>query len=104
MLVFSVLGGSDKARADSPGETTLAFDDVDATGDRYDYTNMKDPRLTFGAGSDDPSSFVLAEFRDRPSFLTNKFKTFAADFDWDVADRFSLLGGGFFRQIGRAHV
>src|SRR3546814_7809240 len=38
-------------------------------------------------------------FRDRPSFLTNKFKTFAANLDWDVADRFKLLGGGFYRQF-----
>src|SRR3546814_17956833 len=38
-------------------------------------------------------------FRDRPSFLTNKFKTFAANLDWAVADRFKLLGGGFYRQF-----
>src|SRR3546814_5813669 len=80
-LAVNLLGGISKSQADIPVETTLAFDDVDATGYRYDYTNMKYPLLTFGAGIDDPSSFVLAEFRDRPSFLTNKFKTFAADFD-----------------------
>src|SRR3546814_13190338 len=60
---------------------------------------MKYPLLSFGAGIDDPAAFELSEFRVRPSFLTNKFKTFAANFDWDVADRFSLLGGGFFRQF-----
>src|SRR3546814_7160858 len=60
---------------------------------------MKYPLLSFGAGIDDPAAFELAEFRDRPSFLTNKFKTFAANFDWDVADRFKLLGGGFYRQF-----
>ncbi len=96
---LNLLGGFSKSTADIPIETTLAFDDTDAAGYRYDYTNMKFPLLTFGPGIEDPSSFVLAEFRDRPSFLTNKFKTLAADFDWDVADRFSLLGGGFFRQF-----
>src|SRR3546814_13346264 len=60
---------------------------------------MKYPLLTFGAGIDDPSTFVLAEFRDRPSFLTNKFKTFAADFDCDVADRFTMRGRGFYRRF-----
>ena len=98
-LAVNLLGGISKSQADIPVETTLAFDDVDATGYRYDYTNMKYPLLTFGAGIDDPSSFVLAEFRDRPSFLTNKFKTFAADFDWDVADRFKMRGGGFYRRF-----
>lgn len=96
---LNLIGGFSKSKADIPVETTLAFDDTDATGYHYDYSNMKFPLLSFGAGIDDPSSFVLAEFRDRPSYLTNKFKTFAADFDWDVADGFNLLGGGFFRQF-----
>jgi len=96
---LNLLGGFSKSKADIPVETTLAFDDTDATGYHYDYSNNEYPLLSFGTGIDDPTAFELAEFRDRPSFLTNKFKTFAADFDWDVADRFSLLGGGFFRQF-----
>lgn len=96
---LNLLGGFSKSKADIPIETTLAFDDTDATGYHYDYTDTKFPLLSFGAGIDDPAAFELAEFRDRPSFLTNKFKTFAADFDWDVADRFKLLGGGFYRQF-----
>ncbi|ABF54745.1 TonB-dependent receptor [Sphingopyxis alaskensis] len=96
---INLLGGFSKSQADIPIETTLAFDDRDGTGYRYDYTNMKFPVLSFGPGIEDPSSFVLAEFRDRPSFLTNKFKTVSLDFDWDVADRFKLLGGGFYRQF-----
>jgi len=96
---LNLLGGFSKSKADIPIETTLAFDDTDATGYHYDYTNTQFPLLSFGAGIDDPAAFELAEFRDRPSFLTNKFKTFAADFDWDVADRFKLLGGGFYRQF-----
>ncbi len=95
----NLLGGMSKSKADIPVETTLAFDDRDATGYRYDYTDMKFPLLTFGAGIDNPAAFQLAEFRDRPSFQTNKFKTVALDFDWDVADRFKLLAGGFYRQF-----
>ncbi|WP_033074460.1 TonB-dependent receptor [Sphingopyxis sp. MWB1] len=98
-LQVKLLGGMSKSKADIPIETTLAFDDTDATGYRYDYSNMKFPLLSFGPGIEDPSSFVLAEFRDRPSFLTNKFKTFAADFELEVADNFDLLGGGFYRQF-----
>lgn len=94
-----LLGGFSRSDADIPVETTLAFDDTDATGYRYDYSDMKFPLLTFGAGIENPSSFVLAEFRDRPSFLTNKFQTFAGDFELDVSDGFQLLGGGFYRQF-----
>lgn len=95
----NLLGGFSKSKADIPVETTLAFDDRDGTGYRYDYSDMKYPQLSFGAGIEDPASFVLAEFRDRPSFLTNKFKTAALDFEWELADRFKLLGGGFYRQF-----
>ncbi|QCB53110.1 TonB-dependent receptor [Sphingopyxis sp. PAMC25046] len=98
-LGVKLIAGFSKSQADIPIETTLAFDDRDATGYRFDYTNMKYPVLSFGPGIEDPTSFELAEFRDRPSYQTNKFKTFAADFDWEVADRFKLLGGGFYRQF-----
>ncbi|MCJ2184487.1 TonB-dependent receptor [Novosphingobium sp. 1949] len=98
-LKVNLLGGVSKSKADIPVETTLIFDDTDATGYHYDYSNMKSPVLTFGSGIDDPSSFTFAEFRDRPSFLTNKFKTFTGDLDWDVTEGFKLLGGGFFRQF-----
>lgn len=95
----NLLGGFSKSQADIPVETTLAFDDRDGTGYRYDYTDSKFPMLSFGPGIENPSSFVLAEFRDRPSFLTNKFKTVALDFEWELADRFKLLGGSFYRQF-----
>ena len=98
-LGVNLIAGVSKSQADIPVETTLAFDDRDATGYRFDYTDMKYPLLSFGPGIEDPTAFELAEFRDRPSYQTNKFKTFAADFDWDVADRFKLLAGGFYRQF-----
>ena len=98
-LGVKLIAGFSKSQADIPVETTLAFDDRDATGYRFDYTDMKYPVLSFGPGIEDPTAFELAEFRDRPSYQTNKFKTFAADFDWQVADRFKLLAGGFYRQF-----
>ncbi|MBT0671685.1 TonB-dependent receptor [Novosphingobium profundi] len=95
----NLLGGFSKSQADIPVETTIAFDDRDATGYHYDYSDMKSPLLTFGSSITDPSAFEFAEFRDRPSYLTNKFKTFSGDVDWDVTDNFKLLAGGFFRQF-----
>ncbi len=92
-------GGFSRSDADIPIETSLMFDDRDATGYSYDYTDMKTPLLVFGAGIDDPTAFQFAEFRDRPSNVTNKFRTAALDLEWDVADDFSLTGGGFYRRF-----
>jgi TonB-dependent receptor len=92
-------GGFSRSDADIPIETSLMFDDRDATGYSYDYSNMKSPLLVFGAGIDDPSAFQFAEFRDRPSFLTNKFRTAALDLAWDVTDGFKITGGPFYRRF-----
>lgn len=92
-------GGLSRSDADIPVETSLMFDDRDATGYRYDYTDMKFPLLSFGPGIEDPAAFQLAEFRDRPSFLTNKFRTLALDLDWQVADGLEMGAGPFYRRF-----
>ena len=98
-LTATFRGGFSQSNADIPVETTLLFDDRDATGYSYDYTNMGSPILSFGPGITDPSFFEFAEFRDRPSFLTNKFKTATLDLEWEATDAIKLLGGGFYRQF-----
>src|SRR3546814_2641342 len=75
------------------------FDDRDATGYSFDYSDMKSPLLVFGAGIDDPTAFQFAEFRDRPSNVTNKFRTAALDLEWKIADGFRLSGGPFYRRF-----
>jgi TonB-dependent receptor len=96
---IDALAGFSKSDADIPYETTIIFDDRDATGYRYDYTDMKKPVLAFGTSVTDPTNFQFAEFRDRPSNNTNKFKTFALNGDWSVTDAVSLKGGASFRQF-----
>jgi TonB-dependent receptor len=93
------LAGFSKSDADIPYETTIIFDDRDATGYSYDYTNMKKPVLAFGASISDPTNFQFAEFRDRPSNNTNKFKTFGLNGDWAMSDSITLKGGASFRQF-----
>src|SRR3546814_8026127 len=75
------------------------FDDRDATGYSFDYSDMKSPLLVFGAGIDDPTAFQFAEFRDRPSNVTNKFRTAALDLVWKIANGFRLSGGPFYRRF-----
>ncbi len=59
---------------------------------------MNTPQLVFGSGITTPSQFELAEFRDRPSFLTNKFETAGLDFQWDVAEGLRVDFGGIYRR------
>ncbi|RIA44573.1 TonB-dependent receptor [Hephaestia caeni] len=92
-------GGFSRSDADIPVETSLMFDDRDATGYSFDYSDMKSPLLVFGAGIDDPTAFQFAEFRDRPSNVTNKFRTAALDLEWKIADGFRLSGGPFYRRF-----
>lgn len=96
----SALGGLSKSNADIPVETTIVFDDRDSQGYKYDYTNMAFPVLTFGTPSvSSPSTFQLAEIRDRPSNVTNRFKTAQLRAEWDVADGFTVKMGGVWRRF-----
>ncbi|MBF9152270.1 TonB-dependent receptor [Novosphingobium jiangmenense] len=98
-LRFTLLGGFSKSTADIPVETTMIFDDRDAQGYSFDYTDMKRPKLTFGTSVTDPANFQLAEIRDRPSSVVNKFKTVQLRTEWDVADGFTIKAGGMWRRF-----
>ena len=91
-------GGKSRSDADIPVETTILFDDR-INGYTFDYSNMNRPVLNFGpGGATTPGQFELAEFRDRPSFLTNKFETVGLEFEWNVADGFEVEFGGIYRR------
>lgn len=96
---FTLLGGFSKSNADIPVETTIVFDDRDAQGYRYDYSDMKRPLLTFGTSVSDPANFQLAEIRDRPSNVTNRFKTGQLRTEWDVTDGFQIKAGAMWRRF-----
>lgn len=97
-LMINVLGGFSKSDAAIPVETTIIFDDRDGVYS-YDYTDMASPLLVFGTDVTDPANFQLAEFRDRPSSVENKFKTIALDVEWEATDAVTLSAGPFFRQF-----
>jgi iron complex outermembrane recepter protein len=96
---FTVLGGFSKSTADIPVETTVVFDDRDAQGYKFDYTNSRTPLLSFGTSVTDPANFQLAEIRDRPSTVTNKFRTAQLRTEWDVAEGYTLKLGGMYRRF-----
>ncbi|MCM8731676.1 TonB-dependent receptor [Hephaestia sp. MAHUQ-44] len=96
---FTAVGGFSKSDATIPVETTLIFDDRDATGYQYDYSDMWSPRLTFGTSVSDPANFQLAEIRDRPSSVVNTFQTAQLRTEWDVAEGFTLKTGAMYRRF-----
>lgn len=96
-LKATLRGGKSRSDADIPVETTILFDDR-INGYRFDYSDMASPSLVFGSGITTPAQFELAEFRDRPSFLTNEFETAGLDVEWEFADGLTLGGGAIYRR------
>ncbi len=96
---FTLLGGFSKSDATIPIETTFVFDDRDAQGYSFDYTNSRSPVLSFGTRVTDPANFQLAEIRDRPSETVNTFRTGQLRTEWDVTDGFQIKAGGLYRRF-----
>ncbi|MGP7795775.1 TonB-dependent receptor [Sphingomonas sp. CLY1604] len=96
---FTLLGGYSKSDATIPVETTFVFDDRDAQGFRYDYTNSRSPLISFGTSVTDPANFQLAEIRDRPSETVNNFRTAQLRTEWDVTEGLQIKAGGLYRRF-----
>jgi iron complex outermembrane recepter protein len=97
---FTLTGGVSKSNADIPVETTIMLDDKDSQGYSYNYTDMAHPVLTFGTPSvSDPATFQLSEIRDRPSNVTNRFKTVQLRTEWDVTEDFTVKAGAVWRRF-----
>ena len=96
---FTLLGGYSKSDATIPVETTFVFDDRDAQGFRYDYTDSRSPLISFGTSVTDPANFQLAEIRDRPSETVNDFRTAQLRTEWDVTEGFQIKAGGLYRRF-----
>ena len=101
---FTLLGGLSKSTASIPLETTIVFDDRDAQDYRYDYSDMERPLLTFGTSVTNPANFQLAEIRDRPSEVENKFRTVQLRTEWDISDDFTVKAGGVYRRFDFASI
>ncbi|WBY17100.1 TonB-dependent receptor [Erythrobacteraceae bacterium WH01K] len=97
-VTAKLLGGFSQSDATIPVETTIIFDDRDGNYS-YDYSDMEFPLLVFGTDVTNPSNFQLAEFRDRPSAVDNKFRTIALDLEWAPVDGLAISAGPFYRQF-----
>ncbi|ODP37820.1 TonB-dependent receptor [Sphingomonas turrisvirgatae] len=93
-----LLAGLSKSTSDVPRETAIMFDDRDAQGFKYDYTDMRRPVIAFGTSVTDPASFQITEIRDSLSRVDNKFRTFSGSAEWQVTEDFKVSGGGFYRR------
>ncbi|GAB7553367.1 TonB-dependent receptor [Novosphingobium sp. 11B] len=97
-LRFTLLGGMSQSNADIPVETTFAYDNRNANGFSYDYSDMKSPVLSYDLDVTNPANFQLAEIRDRPSYVKNKFKTAQFRTEWDLTDGFTVKAGAVWRR------
>lgn len=97
-LKFTLLGGLSKSDANIPVETTMLFDNRTAAGYHYDYSNMQKPVLSFGTDMTNPANFQLAEIRDRPSNVTNTFRTAQLRGEWDATDNVGVQAGALYRR------
>lgn len=95
---FTALGGFSQSNAEIPVETTIAYDNRNANGFSYDYTDMKSPVLSYGLDVTNPANFQLAEIRDRPSYVKNRFKTAQLRTEWDVTKGFTIKAGAVWRR------
>ncbi len=95
----TLYGGVSQSEAVVPMETTIIFDDRDVMGYEFDYSDMDLPRLSFPTGITDPAAFQFAEFRDRPSNVTNSFRTVKLDLEWEPVEGFTVLAGPFYRRF-----
>jgi len=98
-LRVELLGGMSQSDADIPVETTIVFDDRDAQGYRYDYSDSRQPLLAFGTSVTDPASFQLSEIRDRPSNVTNEFETLSLKTEWDATEEITMEAGAVYRKF-----
>ncbi len=96
---INLIAGLSESDANFPRETTIIFDDRDAQNYQFDYTNSRFPRLTFGTDPANPANFQLAEIRDRPSNITNQFRTVQLNGEWDIFDRVTLKAGALYRRF-----
>ncbi|WP_347302833.1 TonB-dependent receptor [Croceibacterium sp. TMG7-5b_MA50] len=97
---IDLLGGFSKSEAPITREATIIFDDRDFNGYSYDYSDMDNPQLSFGNnGISNPAQFQLAEFRDRPSETTNKFRTVSGNIDWQATPELNFEVGGVYRRF-----
>ncbi|MGF7153857.1 TonB-dependent receptor [Novosphingobium gossypii] len=95
---FTALGGMSQSNADIPVETTFAYDNRNANGFSYDYSDMKSPVLSYATDVTNPANFQLAEIRDRPSYVKNRFKTAQLRTEWDLTEGFTVKAGAVWRR------
>lgn len=95
---LKVLAGTSRSDSTTPRESTILFDDRDAAGFFYDYSDASSPVITFGDSVTNPANFQLSEIRDQVTDVVNRFNTLKGDLEWDVLDDIKLSGGGFYRR------
>lgn len=95
-----LLVGRSKSVLEFPHEITFMYDNRAYDGFRYDYGDDETPVIAFdGADVNDPATFQMSEFRDRPSNTEHKFDTVSADVEWTFSPDYWLTAGATYRKF-----
>jgi TonB-dependent receptor len=96
---LSGFAGTAESDYDNPIQSTILFTNWDADGYSYDYRpNANAPLINYGFNVDDPSNWLLTEFRDRPNSVLNTFDTARLEGAFDLNDSVTLSGGLMWKQ------
>lgn len=93
---FSIDGkvGTSASNHDNPVQTTVMMDKLNVDNYSYDYRGNKwAPVIDYGISPTDPTGWNLSTIRMRQSSVDNDFHTGELNFNWRLANSFTLRGG-----------
>lgn len=86
--------GRAESNFSNPVQATILFTNFDAPGFMYDYRqNDRTPLIEWGFDVNDPTNYLLTEYRDRPNYVDNTYSTAQFNAEFDLTDVFTLRGG-----------
>ncbi|MFC3714285.1 TonB-dependent receptor [Sphingoaurantiacus capsulatus] len=98
-LRLDLIGGYSKSAFANPIQTTVALDANNVNGFAYNFTNGRNPTITYGnLDVTNPASFILGEIRLRPQYVDNTFKTGRAELEFDATETLKIRGGADYKK------
>jgi TonB-dependent receptor len=100
----TLFGGFAKSAFSNPIQTTITLDRVNSDGFSWDYRESdREPVINWGFDIADPASWSMtngtSDIRIRPQSADNKFRSFKAIGEWDVAENLTFELGGEYRRF-----
>ena len=93
--------GESETRAKTPYSVSYMFDASDRNGYTYDFRgNDRLPVINYGFDVTDGRNFTLTERRKSTSSTNFKLRSYSGGMEFDVAEGFTVKGGGIYHSYG----